>query len=212
MRVSTSNNGFSLVELLCATAVIATLTVVAVNASGVAMEQSRSVECLSNLRQIGTAMQLYVGDFNGRLPSSGHDRDPDGTSRSWVNTLSDYLGPDFIGRCPDQKNHPAKVSYGWNDLLTEDPSGVGIPVVAVRQPSATIAVVELAGGQTSEHLHFRGAIRNSRLTGNQFRSFANTVCHGLGSNYLFADGRAEKITWTEVQRRLAPQNSNFINP
>ena len=211
MRSSTAHNGFTILELLCATAITATLAAMAVSSIRPMLDQSRSVECLSNLRQIGVAMQLYAADFGGRLPSSSHDRAPDGTSLSWTNTLAVYLGPDFIGRCPEQMHHPARVTYAWNDLLT-DTSGAGISVFGCRQPSATMVVAELAADQTSEHMHFRGSLRNGRLTGNQFRTYVNTECHGQGANYLFVDSRVEKIQWPEVQRRLAVQNSTFINP
>lgn len=211
MRINSKNSGFSIVEILCATAITAALAAVAVGSIGPMLDQSKSVECLSNMRQVGAAMQLYIGDSNGRLPSSSHDKAPDGTSLSWTYTLAAYLGPDFIGRCPDQKNHPARITYAWNDLLT-DTSGAGISVAACRKPGSTIALAESAANQTSEHMHFRGSLRNGRLTGNQFLGYVNTTCHGRGANYLFVDGRVEKLAWSEVQQRLSPQNSHFINP
>jgi prepilin-type N-terminal cleavage/methylation domain-containing protein/prepilin-type processing-associated H-X9-DG protein len=204
-------SGFSLIEILCVTAITATLAAVAVGSIGPMIDQSKSVECLSNMRQVGAAVHLYLGENHGRLPSSSHDRAPDGSSLSWTNTLAAYLGADFIGRCPDQKNHPARITYGWNDLLT-DMSGAGISAVACRQPGSTIALAELAPDQISEHMHFRGSLRNGRLTANQFRGYVNTTCHGRGANYLFVDGRVENLPWTDVQRRVTSQNSIFINP
>jgi len=215
MRNPKSKAGFSLVELLCATAIIAILGAVAINASAAAIEQTRSVECLSNLRQIGAAMGLYVGERNGRLPSSGHHRAEDGSSLSWTNTLADYLGTNFIGRCPAQASHPARVTYGWNDLLTEasgENAGAGISIALCRQPASTLVVAELATNQTSEHFHFRGLLRNGRITYNQFRSLVNVSVHGKSANYLFVDGHVASLPASEIQHRITPANSPLINP
>lgn len=205
------NHAFSLVEILVAVAILAVLAVMAGTAVSGMTDRSQTTQCLSNLRQIGAAVQLYAADANGRLPSSSHHRADDGSSLSWTNTLAAYLGTNFIGRCPAVPDHPAKVTYGWNDLLTES-TGAGIATAICRQPGATIAVAELATNQTSEHFHFRGAMRNGRLTANQFRSFVNVEAHGNAANYLFVDGHVENIAWTEVRRRLVPVNSTFLNP
>lgn len=55
---------FSLVELLVVVAVIAMLCSLLMPALSKAKETARSTQCLSNLRQMGTAMYLYAGDYN----------------------------------------------------------------------------------------------------------------------------------------------------
>lgn len=204
-------HAFSLIETLVVVAIISVLAVMAGTAVAAMTERSQNVQCLSNLRQVGAAIQLYTGDANGRLPSSSHHRAEDGSSLSWTNTLAAYLGTNFIGRCPSVPAHPARVTYGWNDLLT-DTSGAGISVAICRRPGTTLAVAELATNQSSEHLHFRGALRNGRLTANQFRAFVNVEAHGQSANYLFVDGHVESLAWSEVQRRVTPVQSPFLNP
>ncbi len=200
-----------MIELLVVVAIVAVLAVLASTAIASMVERTESVECLSNLRQVGAAVGLYIGEENGRLPSSSHHRADDGSSLSWTNTLANYLGTNFIGRCPGQSKHPARVTYGWNDLLT-DSSGVGIPVALCRQPASTMLVGELATNQTSEHFHFRGLLRNGRLTFNQFRSQVNVAVHGQSANYLFVDGHVESLPSSEIQRRITVVNSPLINP
>lgn len=200
----------TLVELLVAVAVVALLSAVALAAAGGATERAKSMQCLQSLRTVGAAMQMHAGDHNGRLPSSSHLRAADGSSLSWTNTLSVYLGTNFIGRCPSVPAHRARVTYGWNDLLT-GADGAGIALAGCRSPATTIVLAELATNQTSEHFHFRGAARG-RVTPSFFRSLVNVECHGSGANYLFVDGHAETLAWAEVQTRLAQTNSNLLQP
>jgi prepilin-type processing-associated H-X9-DG protein len=74
-----------------------------------------------------------------------------------------------------------------------------------------IALGELATNQTSEHFHFRGASRG-RVTPSLFRAMVNVECHGAGANYLFVDGHAESLAWTQVQERLNQTNTVFLQP
>jgi prepilin-type N-terminal cleavage/methylation domain-containing protein/prepilin-type processing-associated H-X9-DG protein len=201
---------FTLVELLVAIAIVAALTTLLFTVAGLAREKGKAVTCQSNLRQMGVALRLYESDNKGRLPSTSHLRAADGTSLSWTTTLAAYLGPNFIGRCPSVPDHPAKVTYALNDLLTS-PGGEGMMLTALRTPSATFVIGEIAREQSSEHFHFAGAARG-RVTPALFKSYVNVECHGTRAHYLFADAHVEPLAWTEVQRRLADVNSPFLKP
>jgi general secretion pathway protein G len=195
---------FTLIELLVVIAMIAVLATLGYAAADSVIGKGHATKCLSNMRQIGAAMQMFVGDNDGNLPGTSH-------GVSWTNSLGAYLGTNFIGKCPAVPEHRARVSYGWNDSLA--PAGKGIRMIASRTPSATMAVAELATNQSSEHFHFAGGRGGAgRITPNQFKAAVNVEVHNGSANYLFVDGHAENLAWTEVQRRLRQTGTTFLVP
>jgi prepilin-type N-terminal cleavage/methylation domain-containing protein/prepilin-type processing-associated H-X9-DG protein len=195
---------FTLIELLVVIAIIAVLATLGYAAADSVIGKGHATKCLSNMRQIGAAMQMFVGDNDGNLPGTSH-------GVSWTNSLGAYLGTNFIGKCPAVPEHRARVSYGWNDSLA--PAGKGIRLVASRTPSATMASAELATNQSSEHFHFAGGRGGAgRITPNQFKAAVNVEVHNGSANYLFVDGHAENLAWTEVQRRLRQTGTTFLVP
>jgi prepilin-type N-terminal cleavage/methylation domain-containing protein/prepilin-type processing-associated H-X9-DG protein len=112
---------FTLIELLVVIAVIGILASLLLPVLGRAKEAARSTACLSNLHQIGIALQLYVQDNNNRLPFM---RDKSLTTTNALRgpdqVLASDLGNTNVLRCPSDREQlfeQTGSSYAWNSLL-----------------------------------------------------------------------------------------------
>src|SRR5947209_4858439 len=77
--------GFTLVELLVVIGIISVLIAILLPALSAARESAKTVKCLSNLRQLATAAQIYCNTFNGSYPIAYYDAGS--TSYSWDFTI-----------------------------------------------------------------------------------------------------------------------------
>ena len=63
-----TRRAFTLVEILVVIAIIGVLAAILFPTFALVREKSRRTSCLSNLKQIGAAMEMYKADFDGRFP------------------------------------------------------------------------------------------------------------------------------------------------
>jgi prepilin-type N-terminal cleavage/methylation domain-containing protein/prepilin-type processing-associated H-X9-DG protein len=173
-----STRAFTLVELLATLVILAVLAALSFPAVGYALERSRNTRCLSNLRQIGLALNAYASDHGQQLPDLVAGRRSLEENLPVMDTvLLPYAGNMEVFRCPGDRQklfEQTGSSYFWNYLpvLQEDGSknlllpSLQFPLTGATEPSKIPLVVDKEsfhrGGKQSNLLYADGSVRASR--------------------------------------------------
>jgi len=113
---------FTLIELLVVIAIIAILAAILFPVFAQAREKAREVSCLSNLRQVGLALRMYVQDYDETFPIFyAYNTRPAADLAGHLGVevlLLPYTKNKEVFRCPDDsggpvpQNQPSAVDYG----------------------------------------------------------------------------------------------------
>lgn len=212
--------GFTLIELLVVISIIALLISILLPALGAARETARTLQCLSNQRQLAISFNVYIGDTSqNRYPAAeprvwrGNTSVNDG--EWWHTAIARYAGYSDVGGvnwrpgpeeggvlwCPvalnsDPPDNRYLVSYtypyktGRNGAIGGDPNW-WIPPVTDNDIRSPSRVMIL-----TEDIRLSDGNGFTYLTG-QFNASSHTFGRhrGIGEevNLLFADGHAETM-------------------
>ena len=173
-RVRTGD-GFTLAELLVVLAIVGVLAALLVPVTGHTIETSRSAKCVANLRQLGTALGLYLNEHNQTMPTLLAGRTGRSQDGAFIdNTLDAYVaGSVAVFACPSDGGEAARsgTSYYWNQAL----NGQAVGSLNFLNNYDRTQVIVLAD-KASYHPYL-----------------VNKV------NFLYADGHAEKdFSWKFV--------------
>lgn len=168
---------FSLVELLVVMAIVAMLLTISMPEFNKTLDRARSTACAANLRQIGVATLLYVGENNSTYPiietNPANPVYPEEIeARSMLETLGDYGLDAAALRCPSDLGGPnnfAKFgsSYDWRPIV-DDENSLN-PIIYTRRGARRVSPKRIRLVTDYEAVH------NGRM------------------NRLFADGRVQKF-------------------
>jgi len=108
-----ARQGFTLIELLVVIAIISILASILFPVFARARENARRASCLSNLKQIGLGMMMYVQDYDERYPQAYYT--VDSVTTTWQDMLQPYVKSEQIFICPSSsRTEPLNGNYGVN--------------------------------------------------------------------------------------------------
>jgi prepilin-type N-terminal cleavage/methylation domain-containing protein/prepilin-type processing-associated H-X9-DG protein len=189
-----SRRGFTLIELLVVIAIIAILAAILFPVFAKARAKARQAMCLSNMRQLGTAILSYAQDYDEGLPM-GMSYNPSQTG--WWYLVKPYIDPGIVVRaasskgilvCPEYLNsapdgdagrYPV-CSYAPNRYIME--TNYAFTLADCNAPSG---LVLLAPGKNTI-----GTYGRDDASGDT-QYMAARGRHNEGANYAFCDGHAK---------------------
>jgi prepilin-type N-terminal cleavage/methylation domain-containing protein len=193
-------HAFTLIELLVVISIIALLISILLPALAGARKSARSVLCLSNMRQLGLAFEMYTNDNKGFFPSNRPDP-TDTTTGGSVYLFCGDAGTATLGNLFYGDYTPDKRPL--NRYISADDGGNALDVT--RCPDDKIELYKYTGTSYSANAVFvdddsDGAndVGNLRPTSTPSDS-ANRVSLGKDSNFILA---------TEPGARIAMYNNN----
>lgn len=141
---------FTLVELLVVIGIIAILIAILMPALSRAKESARRIQCMSGLRQLGTATMMYTQEFKGRFPDAWQWH-PKQVAGVWEGPLIKYHGNSGVPElysCPSdppEARRPNRYPYcytaNWHVFFFSKGFSVD-RITEIRRSSEKIMIID----------------------------------------------------------------------
>jgi prepilin-type N-terminal cleavage/methylation domain-containing protein/prepilin-type processing-associated H-X9-DG protein len=232
-----STRGFTLIELLVVIAIISILAAILFPVFARARENARRASCMSNLKQLGLGMMMYVQDYDERFPAAYFHIDAS-TTIDWQTLMMPYVKSEQLFICPSS-SHPETsqrltANYGANArLLPTPPAFPGLPTTYVLPYINGASGLYLFMDAGNYRLDYNQAYNSSNWSYLPGSGDAEGICdnagppdrgyddcmhgrHFAGVNIAFADGHAKWVksdkVVTEARNILVTGKTSAWNP
>ena len=91
-----------------------------------AREKARAISCLSNLKQQGMGLMMYVYDYDEKLPPK---------DAKWMDVLVPYTKQETVFHCPSLKG-PGEYGYAISSEI------LGKKLEKIKEPAQTVSIFE----------------------------------------------------------------------
>ncbi len=218
--MSRAAKGFTLIELLVVIAIIAILAAILFPVFARARERARQTSCLSNMRQQGTALMMYVQDYDELYPNQ-HNRTPESdvqypggalsNSMYWYMAIYPYVNNVDLFSCPSDRrgawngNPTSSLRYGYSRHFAYHTSPPPIAMGDVEYPSETVVLADTGfAPEPPRDASPMPYVFYSRI---YYRTMIYPR-HNRGANMAFADGHARwsPIANWDAMEDLEPYN------
>jgi prepilin-type N-terminal cleavage/methylation domain-containing protein/prepilin-type processing-associated H-X9-DG protein len=136
---------FTLIEMLVVIAVIAILAAILFPVFAQAREKARQASCLSNVKNLASAILMYAQDYDERLPLGSYTL-PTGSKLRWAGQIQPYAKNLQIFTCPSARQFTyggiggPTGGYGYNGCFLG-----GYSVAEIVKPPDTIMLGDSCG-------------------------------------------------------------------
>ncbi len=174
--------GFTLIELLVVIAIIAILAALLFPVFARAKAAAKQTVCVSNLKQAGAALGLYMSDYDGVFPHA-LDASDKYTPQIWE------AFPDFQARIPYMPMmHEALQPYAKNYGIFSCASDIGTQVLDSHFPQKFVTSPSMFKTYGSSYF-FRTEIAFRSFSDSTFKLPANVNVLFDGAGHWHGDGR-----------------------
>ena len=233
--MQTIRKGFTLVELLVVIAIISILAAILFPVFAQAREKARATACLSNMKQLGMGVQMYVQDNDEQLffyagttpnltrvgqaiPNTAAAKN----AEKWWNITMPYIKSKDVFHCPSDSN----------PTMSNDPSGAaviprsyiacrpaeGLTLAQIADPVETIVVMDKwdtdsAGAVTDTWIEpFNGDFDSDNgASADHTRMFKAGNRHQGRVTCVMFDGHAKALTMGDIQESKDLTGCNLIH-
>jgi prepilin-type N-terminal cleavage/methylation domain-containing protein/prepilin-type processing-associated H-X9-DG protein len=203
---------FTLIELLVVIAIIAILAAILFPVFAKAKEAAKATACMSNMKQIGLGLQMYVNDVDDRMffranwqnSRSGyiHLTGNASNQEKWWNMVAPYIKSNQIFRCPSDSQPTASADVNGNLDIPRSYIAIScaesLNLSSLDDPVDTMVVTEKWGSHTDSWIEpFNGDFTWDASNPGLTWTAANR--HTGRMNCSFFDGHAKSKTGGDVQ-------------